>query len=69
MIFEIAQFDNDYNAFCGYVYINAHNKSDAEQWCRENTWSGHSYMINRQDVHTTERVLQDLTLNDTNFAC
>ena len=69
MIFEVSEFDNDYNAFCGYVYIKAHTKSDAEQWCRDNTWSGHTYIFSTQVNHPVQHILQDLTIDDTDFAC
>ena len=62
MIFQISEFDNDYNAFCGYVYIKAHNKSDAEQWCKQNTWTGHTYTVNEHVSYSVDDLRQDLTI-------
>lgn len=58
MIFEVSEFDNDYNAFAGYVYVKADSLEQAQKWCEDQRWTGYDYFVNRElseldkvDVH------------------
>lgn len=43
--FLIAVFDNDYNALIERYTVNAEDKETVQSWCQEQSWSGHSYMV------------------------
>jgi hypothetical protein len=43
--YVIGVFDNDYNCLVEKVRIDREDESSALQYCRENSWSGHSYVI------------------------
>lgn len=69
MIFEVSEFDNDYNSFCRYIYMKAHNKKDVQNKCDDLIWTGHTYIINRMVPHSVDRITYDLTTNDYDFSC
>lgn len=38
-------FDNDYNSLVKYVTVNSDSNEKVENWCTQESWSGHTYMI------------------------
>jgi hypothetical protein len=65
MIFEIAEIDRDYNAYTGSTFIKAKSKEQADEWCRENTWTGHDYFVIGE---VTYRSTADHDLTEKEFA-
>jgi hypothetical protein len=63
MIVVVDQYDNDYNAFCGSLYIKADQKQAVIDWCKDNSWSGHHYVINCELHHnlSDNNINYDLT--------
>lgn len=45
LTYLVGIFDNDYNALVKYMTVNSESEKKVQEWCREESWSGHSYMI------------------------
>lgn len=43
----IDEYDRDYGTVVGYLEKDFETLEDAEVWCKENSWSGYSYWIDR----------------------
>lgn len=71
MIFQVSEFDNDYHAFAGYVYVKADSLAQAEEWCQNRNWTGYSYFVNCELPYELPRteIDFDVTINDHNIPC
>lgn len=47
MIVYINGFDNDYHTFTKYLKKEFTNIEEAEQWCKDASWSGYSYDVDK----------------------
>ena len=47
MFFELKKVDNDYNSVVDTYYLEADSTEEATQYCKDLTWSGYSYFINK----------------------
>lgn len=43
MKFEVTEVDRDYNTITGSKIMEFDNQQEADDWCRNETWSGHYY--------------------------
>lgn len=43
--FTIIEFDRDYRRVSDTLYKSFNDLTEAEQWCKDNSWTGHLYWV------------------------
>ena len=43
--FVVIEFDKDYHTISDHNVASFKTKEEAEKYCKENNWSGHSYFV------------------------
>ena len=45
LLFNIVEFDNDYKTKTGEEFMRFQSLNHAKIWCKDNTWSGYTYIV------------------------
>ena len=56
MKFIIIEVDKDYHTITSMQKKDFNNLKSAENWCKENSWSGYDYFVSINDLNSEAKI-------------